>query len=461
MTFMSGPRETREGRGVGWPGRFARAFRRAFVSVPLIIVVAFCGRGIYAWNQERQLPSNVRDWAPFYQETGNIAQALAQGKGFSDVFRQGTGPTAWLTPVYPLILAGIFRVSGIFTRASFLVAVTLNIIFSAATCVPIFYAGRRIAGAGVGATASWIWAAYPNAMIVPFWWIWDTCLTALLGAVILWFTLKLAETQRWRDWCAYGLLWGFALMTNPALASVFPFALGWAIYRVRPARRRGMALVALAVLMTALWCTPWTVRNYAIFHRFVPLRSTFPFALWLAHNPVWDPHAPWYWRVTAYEQTNDYKRMGENAFMQRKWNEAVEFIRTHTALELSLFQRRFVAFWAGLPSPFESFAAAKSSIRVVILVNFFIALGTLAGLVRVWIRWRRYAFLLSAFPVAFPWIYYATQPYLRYRLPIDPVLALLTAIALHSLSRKAKPELRTEEALPQVRGPLRSQSLCV
>jgi hypothetical protein len=435
------------GRWVEWRGKLTRSVRRVFVSLPLIIVVAFCGRGIYAWSQERQLPSNVRDWAPFFQETGNISQALAQGKGFSDLFRQGTGPTAFLTPVYPLILAGIFRVFGIFTFASFLVAEALNIVFSAVTCVPIFYAGRRIAGTGVGATASWMWAVYPNAMIVGYWWIWDTCLTTLLAALLFWFTLKLAETQRWRDWCLYGLLWGFALMTNPALASLLPFMLGWAIYRARPAPRRGMALVALAVLMAALCCTPWTVRNYVAFHRFVPLRSAFPLALWLAHNEVWDPHAPWYWRVTAYEQTHDYQRLGENSFMQQKWNAAVKFIRTHPALELRLFQSRFVAFWAGLPSPFESFAAAKSlSTRIVLAVNLFVALGTLAGLVMAWIRWRRYAFLMSTFPLVFPWIYYATQPYLRYRLPIDPVLLLLTALALRSLRGEPERGLKAGEA---------------
>lgn len=447
MTFTSGPKDTRERGRTAWQRRFVHAFRRAFVSLPLIIVVAFCGRGIYAWNQERQLPSNVRDWAPFFQETGNIAQALAQGKGFSDLFRQGTGPTAWLTPVYPLILAGIFRVFGIFTVRSFLTAVTLNIVFSAATCVPIFFAGRKIAGTGLGATASWMWAAYPNAMVVAFWWIWDTCLTTLLAALLFWFTLKLAETQRWRDWCLYGLLWGLALMTNPALASLLPFMIGWAIYRAGPARRRGMALVGLAVLMTVLCCMPWTARNYVVFHRFVPLRSALPFALWLAHNKVWDPHTPWYWRVTAYEQTADYKRMGENAFMQQKWNDAVKFIRAHPALELRLFQRRFVAFWTGFPAPFEGFASAKSlSTQIVIVVNFLVALGTLAGLVAAWIQLRRHAFLLSAFPVAFPWIYYATQPYLRYRLPIDPVLLLLTAIALHSLRGKPNLGLRTEKA---------------
>jgi hypothetical protein len=40
---------------------------------------------------------------------------------------------------------------------------------------------------------------------------------------------------------------------------------------------------------------------------------------------------------------------------------------------------------------------------------------------------------LSAFPVIFPWIYYATEPYLRYRQPVDPILMLLTAVAIDAL----------------------------
>jgi hypothetical protein len=54
----------------------------------------------------------------------------------------------------------------------------------------------------------------------------------------------------------------------------------------------------------------------------------------------------------------------------------------------------------------------------------------------VWIKWRRYAFVLSVFPLVFPWIYYVTLPYLRYRHPIDPILMLLSALALDALLRR-------------------------
>lgn len=410
------------------------AWRRLVVSLPLIVVVAVGGRASFAWNQGRKIPANLVGIIPFQQETGNIARSLALGKGFSSPFNQGTGATAWLTPVYPLLLAGIFRIFGIFTAASFIVAVALNIIFSAAACLPIFYAGRKIAGVSVGASAAWFWAIFPNAIMIPFEWIWDTCLTALVAALILWFTLKLAESTRARDWCLYGLLWGFALMTNPALGSLLPFLLAWAAYRARGCGRRSPALAALALLMVLLCCTPWTVRNYTAFHRFVPLRSTFPVALWLGHNRVFDPRAPATTRVTPYQEAREYQRLGEDAFMRKKWAEALLFIRTHRALEIDLFEQRFVAFWAGLDSPFKRFLDAESlGDRILLLANFLAAMGTLAGLAAVWIKWRQYAFALSAFPVVFPWMYYATLPYLRYRQPIDPILMLLAALALDAL----------------------------
>src|SRR5215470_1098547 len=218
-----------------------KALFTAATSVWLIFFVALGARLGFAWNQERKIPHDVLAPASFAQETGSIASALASGKGFSSPFLKETGPTAWLTPVYPLLVAGIFKVFGIFTRASFFAVVLLNALFSSGVCVPIFYAGKRVAGPGVASAAAWLWALFPNAVMFPFEWVWDTSLAALRGASNLWATTQLAESQRWRDWCMYGLLWGFTLMTNPSLGSLLPFLLGWAAYRAYRVnqRRRG------------------------------------------------------------------------------------------------------------------------------------------------------------------------------------------------------------------------------
>jgi 4-amino-4-deoxy-L-arabinose transferase-like glycosyltransferase len=406
--------------------------RNAAASLVLILCVAFAARMTFLWDQQRKIPPGALEVVAFENETGNIAQSLVQGKGFGSVFRRETGPTAWLAPVYPLLLAGIFKMFGVFTLRSFFAAVFLNVAFSTAACVPIFYAGKRIAGLGVASGAAWLWAIFPNAIIIPFEWIWDTCLSALLAATILWATLKVAESQKFRDWCGYGLLWGVTLMTNPALGSLLPFLLGWAAYRARRQAKQDLWKPALAFGVVILCCLPWTVRNYSQFHRFVPLRSNFPFELWIGNNEIFDLHAvnaPM--RITQYEEIREYGQLGENAFLQKKWEEATRFIRTHPGLELQLTVKRFVANWTGLESPLKSFRETDSNLaRAVLLANFVAALGALLGIVALRKRHNAFTFPAAVFPLVFPCTYYVTHASLRYRHAIDPVVLLLTPIAL-------------------------------
>jgi len=209
------------------------ALRKAATSLLLIVVIAVVARSVFAWYEARQISTQALSVVPFQTETGHIAYSIASGKGFSSPFQRDTGPTAWLAPVYPYLLAGIFKILGVYTLRSFFVALILNILFSAGACVPIFCAGKRIAGLGVASAAAWLWALFPNAVIIPFEWIWDTSLSALLVAILLWATLALKESGRVRDWCLYGFLWGIALLTNPAIATLCPVLLAWAAYRNR------------------------------------------------------------------------------------------------------------------------------------------------------------------------------------------------------------------------------------
>lgn len=432
-------------------------------------------RALFAWQEARHIPANVLATVPFAQEAGNIAQALAQGRGFSDLYRQPTGPTAWLAPVYPSLLAGIFRIFGIFTLGAFWAAAALNIGASAAACLPLFFAGKRIGGLGLGAGAAWLWAVFPNGVIIPFEWIWATSLAALLAATLFWATLALDRSRRRRDWAGYGLLWGLALLTTPELGSLLPFLLAWLVWRGEraPAAEvpshqnekdaggtpppRGAAAFtssrgpkamagriagpALAIALIAIVCTPWTARNYLRFHRLVPLRSDFPFELWIGNNEVLNPRGrnPMA-EITAYAQIREYRQRGETAFLDRKWREAIKFIRSHKRLELWLTERRATAFWMGAADPLAAFRDTDSLlIRFLLLANGLAALGALAGIVV--LAWRRSpcAFPAAAFPVVYPCVFYLTHASLRYRDPIDPILLLLAAAAFAGLFARSFP----------------------
>lgn len=68
------------------------------------------------------------------------------GEKVSAPYLTNTGPSAWLTPVYPYLLAVIFKVWGAQTRAAILAALALNEVFSVLTCIPVFFVAKRVGG---------------------------------------------------------------------------------------------------------------------------------------------------------------------------------------------------------------------------------------------------------------------------------------------------------------------------
>lgn len=413
---------------------------RLITSLALIVMVALGARVGFAWNQERKIAREALAVVPFQQEAGNIASALASGKGFCCVFRTETGPTAWLAPVYPVLLAGIFRIFGSFTIAAFFAAVSLNIVFSSAACIPIFYLTKRIAGVGAAAAAAWVWALFPAGVLFPFEWIWDTSLSALLGALLLWMTLAIKGSTKARLWSGYGALWGGALLTNPALGAIFPFLGGWAALGAHKERGLGWKFPIWALAAAILCCLPWTIRNFAAFHTFIPLRSNFAFELWIGNNEIFDEQARnGRIQITRAEETRHYAQVGEMAYMREKRAEVISFFSAQPGLVARLTVRRIVAFWMGTENPGRDFLRTDSLlVRFIFVVNFILLLGTVAGGWALWHRGNIFWFPLVATVGVFPGLYYVTHTLLRYRHAMEPAMVILTVVAAHELWVRTK-----------------------
>jgi len=392
--------------------------------VPILLVAAAL-RFAFAWDYQAHVPHRALGAIPFLFESGNIAVSLAKGHGFGSPFRVDTGPTAWMTPLYPVLLSWILKIFGIYTFSSWAAAVTMNGCFSTAACLPLYYAGKRVGGVGVGSLAGWLWAVFPNAIQLSFQSLWDTSLSALLGVSVVWATLRLPEAKGRAAWVWYGLLWGAALMSNAALLALLPLCLGWAAWRVRKVEG-----AAIAVAVVALCCVPWTVRNYEVFHTFVPLRSVLGLQLWVGNNP--DAKVVWLGEQHPIHDTAErekYVQMGEIAYMKEKKDNALAYIFTHPANELRLISGRFTMFWSGgSPDPVGDFLRSPSAwFRFVLIFNLCAAAGAAAGIAMLFARRSVYAFPLAIGPLVFPCAYYMTLSLPRYRHPIDPTLMLLLA----------------------------------
>jgi hypothetical protein len=94
-----------------------------------VVWVAFAVRVLYLTLAHTYRIRPYDDHMLFGEEMGRIARGLATGYGFSDPFRGHTGPTAWVGPLFPLLLAGVFKLFGVFTPISAWVILTLDSLF--------------------------------------------------------------------------------------------------------------------------------------------------------------------------------------------------------------------------------------------------------------------------------------------------------------------------------------------
>ena len=81
---------------------------------------------------------------------GTRSRSIAQGHGFSSPYEGSTGPTAWEPPLYPYLMAGVFKLFGIYTHASAWVLLSINSLFATLTCIPIYRIAQRTFGGTSG-----------------------------------------------------------------------------------------------------------------------------------------------------------------------------------------------------------------------------------------------------------------------------------------------------------------------
>lgn len=393
------------------------------VSIAGFALAARIGLLPFLWIYTNQLSS-------YGYELGHVASSIAAGKGFSSPLRMvATGPTAWFTPIFPYMVAAIFKIWGIYSDASHIIIQTLNCAFVALTVIPIYYTAKRTFGQGVAIGAAWVWVFLPTGLFFPILWIWDTALTALVLTLIFWATLAMRDAQTIFAWAGYGALWAFGVLVNPSILSLFPFLLGWLLWESRRDAAPWAKFAAATLLVFTIALVPWTIRNYRVFGQFIALRSNFGLELWLGNNPeVPDTWSPWLHPDASQAQAEKYRRMGEIAFMAEKQNEAFTFMRTHPRDTLGFIFRRFINNWLAITdSPVDTWSASPYYLKAFMVINSLFSLFALLGVLFAHRNRRPDALPYAMVLLVFPLVFYLTHTSLRYRFPMDPIMMVLAA----------------------------------
>jgi 4-amino-4-deoxy-L-arabinose transferase-like glycosyltransferase len=388
-----------------------------------------------------------QDHFQFGWEMGRIARALVRGYGYADPFIGHTGPTAWVPPLYPLIIAAAFKIFGVYSAKAALALMTLNSIFSAVTAVLVYEIGARCFGVRNALWAGWLWALYPAAAQYAVHWIWEMSLTTMLFSLVLVLALlmrSIGETEVADDaqslgrWLVFGLLWGLIALSNSTLLLFLPVCAIWILLGAARLDAAWLGRSLLRGLAAAVVCcaviAPWTMRNQRAFHAFIPLRGNLGAELYMGDGPGSTGYLMEYDHpFQDMHQLELYRSMGEVRYVRMRGDAAKAFIRGHRAHFLAISAKRAYFFWASVPQPFDRHKATEY------LRESSFGFISLAGLMGLALALRRHRPAAGLFAWAFallPLTYYFVTVHARFRHTLEPVICVLGVYLFQSAEKR-------------------------
>lgn len=392
--------------------------------VARLAVVAFLYQGFLAPGRQH--------WE-FGYEIGQLARSIVNGRGLSDPYMAPTGPTAAITPVLPYILAGFFKIFGVFSKGAALAMLGLNSLFSALICFPVFFIARKSWGNRTARWSAWMWAFFPYGIYFSASSMWDHTLVALLVALLMLCALHLENSTNPWQWAGFGALWGLSALTNPVVLGILPFLGGWVCYRLARRGKIWLLPAATAALLTAAIIAPWLVRNYQTFHRPVFLKDNF----WLEVCVGNVGNALHWWNgaehpVGSAQETAEMVRVGEPAYMAEKRQEAMDYIQGRPGVFLRRSLRRVVYIWTGYWSFQREYLREEPLDPENIFFCSMFTILAFVGLIQSFRLGKEGAVPFALVLLTFPAAYYLTHPEMGYRHPMDPLIVILAAFAIVS-----------------------------
>ena len=392
-------------------------------------------------------------------EAGRIARSLVTGHGYGNPFNGYSGPSAWLPPLYPLLMALAFKLFGVYSRGAALFLMALNSLFSALIAPAIYEIAARCFDAGglarrgarqaapVALWSAWLWALYPAALQYAVHWLWEMSLSACLFTWALVIALRLRrvgqttapqKASNFGLWFSFGLLWGAIALSNASLLLVFPASLLWVLW---PQLRKGFAgfdtgrllagpLLACIVFLAVL--TPWTLRNARTLHAFVPTRSNFGIEFWHSTQFAENGPLPWGGAMPMSPHAPEFRRyvaLGEIRYAHEKDELARRNLRAQPTLFVEYTLERIQFFWFGV----EHAEGGHPAGEFVRLLNY--SFTSLAGLLGLGLMLRRRVPGAGIFAWSFlllPLVYYAVTVQPRFRHPLEPLITICAVYLFRS-----------------------------
>lgn len=353
-----------------------------------------------------------------------IGRSVARGDGFAypgDEPAPGTGQRFGRAPGYPLFLAAL-HVTKPAEHAPRRVQVAQAVVGAAAVWLIAAIAGRA-AGPRAATAAAAIAAVYPPLVAMPAYVFSETLFSALALAAA--FVLMGPTMTAWG-----AILTGAAILTRPQMLLFVPLGAVWL------GRRAGVVRAALFVAVIAACVLPWTIRNHAVYGRWIAVASEGGVTFWTGNHPVARGEGDLAANPDLKRAEIEFRRAHPGLTPEQLeplyYRDALAWIRNNPGAWLALVARK--AFYTVVPSG-PSYALHSMRYRIASVAPYVALLPFAAA--GVW-RWRAATragtagtspaplWLMAAATLAAGLIFFPQE---RFRLPvIDPALIVTASL---------------------------------
>ena len=406
----------------------AVGLRRPSAAAPALIVLALAlsiRLGFVAFHTAPPIHGDMITYE-------GIAKNIVDGRWH---FGWDDEPSAHREPIYPLFVAGLYRVFGP-SRGAVHVAQAL---LCSGTCALLVLLSFRMLKSRAAATLAGVMAAaYPPFIMQIQTILTEPLATALLLLATYFVVVGWTEGKR-GALVLGGLFLGLATLTRAAVLMYAPLvALALAIRGAGPKKVGLKGAVALAVVFLAV-LSPWTARNYLVFHRFIPVgvnaggsffRGNYDEGTLGSMGSNVDPRMP-------PEITARYEGLDEVDIDRLLMREGLKYVRSHPLTFVKLCALKLGRFWLNV-----GFAGPPSRTSIAFALGSAILLAlALFGIFRSGLVDHNAAapvYLLVVYYTALHMLLFATA---RYSIPVMPYALAFAAAGLLGLARLIAPGL--------------------
>lgn len=333
-------------------------------------------------------------------------------------------------PLYPHFLFANYFLFGS-THMLYSTVRFFQAILDSLTCVIISLTGKSLYNKNVGLFAGLGAALYPFFVIFTGEIMTETLFLFLFSSFTL-FLFYLIDTSQKRYAVLSGMSLGLTILCRPTIIIIPPILIVWFLLWSPGTLFTRVKQVILTIACMVLVIAPWTLRNYLVLDKFIPVSTTGGFRFFMGNSEFaekeylqdLDPTSTTWAKAIWVERQQNLDKP-ESWYYKRGW----DYICTHPKNFLRLLFKKLMRFWNVVPSKPLGWI---QGIRHFIIYGSLPILG-ITGLF-LYARYNKSKFLLFfLFFICFNIVHMLTVSTFRLRVPlVDPYLIIFSSFLIYT-----------------------------